>query len=225
MRDERTAVHLASALGRVFNHFYRNPAGYDHAGANCTGISVSTLRALGWRVPALGATSWLKAIAALPGVALAKASLRRGKESFDYLTEDRTRLLPALAFEQTGADLLQLVSGEAKRALTPFERLLANDVEEVLLVRIPQFPSSRVWGDYPVASIAEYHRRLPRNPAERQIIPVDPRPFPAELTDPAVPKTKPSRSDYAVASYAVALVALGGLALYALLRRSRKDRA
>lgn len=225
LRDERTAVHLASALGRVFNHFYRNPAGYDHAGANCTGISVSTLRALGWRVPALGATSWVKAIAALPGVALAKASLRRGKESFDYLTEDRTRLLPALAFEQTGADLLQFVSGEAKRALTPFERLLANDVEEVLLVRIPQFPSSRVWGDYPVASIAEYHRRLPRNPAERQIIPVDPRPFPAELTDPAVPKTKPSRSDYAVASYAVALVALGGLALYALLRRSRKDRA
>jgi len=225
LRDERTAVHLASALGRVFNHFYRNPAGYDHAGANCTGISVSTLRALGWRVPALGATSWIKAIAALPGVALAKASLRRGKKSFDYLTEDRTRLLPALAFEQTGADLLQLVSGEAKRTLTPFERLLANDVEEVLLVRIPQLPSSRVWGDFPVASIAEYHRRLPKNPAERQIIPVDPRPFPAELADPAVPKTKPSRSDYAVASYAVALVALGGLALYALLRRSRKDRA
>lgn len=221
LRDERTAAHLASALGRVFNHFYRNPAGYDHAGANCTGISVSTLRALGWRVPALGATSWIKAIVSLPAVALAKASLRRGKESFDYLTEDRTRLLPALAFEQTGADLLQLVSGQAKRRLTPFERLLANDVEEIVLVRIPQFPSSRVWGDFPVASIAEYHRRLPKNPAERQIIPVDPRPFPVELTDPAIPRAKPSRSDYAVATCAVALV---GWALHALWRRKRAER-
>ena len=225
LRDECTAAHLASALGRTFNHFYRNPAGYDHAGANCTGISVSTLRALGWRVPALGATSWIKAIASLPAVALAKASLRRGKESFDYLTEDRTRLLPALAFEQAGADLLQLVSGRTTRGLTPFERLLANDVEEVLLVRIPQFPSSRAWGDFPVASIAEYRRRLPKNPAEQQIIPVDPRPFPAELTDPAIPRATPSRSDYAVATCAVALVALGGWALYVLLRRTRRDRA
>ena len=173
----------------------------------------------------MGATSWVKAIAALPGVALAKASLRRGKESFDYLTEDRTRLLPALAFEQAGADLLQLVSGRTTRGLTPFERLLANDVEEVLLVRIPQFPSSRAWGDFPVASIAEYRRRLPKNPAGQQIIPVDPRPFPAGLTDPAVPPGPPSRSDYAVATCAVALVALGGWALYVLLRRTRRDRA
>ena len=225
LRDERTAAHLASALGRTFNHFYRNPAGYDHAGANCTGISISTLRALGWQLPALGATSWPKAIAALPAVALAKASLRRGKESFDYLTEDRTRLFPALAFEQAGADLLQLVSGHARRELTPFERLLANDVEEVLLVRIPQFPSSRAWGDHPVASIAEYQQRLPKNPAEQQIIPVDPRPFPAELSDPTIPKVRPSRSDYAVATGAAILAALGAWALYALFRRTRRDRA
>ena len=209
LRDERTAVHLAAALARIFNQFYRNPEGYDHAGANCTGISISTLRALGWQVPALGATSWAKAIVSLPAVALATGSLRRGKESFDYLTEDRTRLLPALAFEQAGADLLQLAGGQANRPLTPFERLLADDVEEIILVRVPQFPSSRAWGDFPVASIAEYRRRLPKNPAERQIIPVAPRPFPAELTDPGLPRAKPSRSDYAMATGAVVLLVLG----------------
>lgn len=219
LRDARTAMHLASALGRVFNHFYRNPLNYRHAADNCTGISVSTLRAIGWQVPVLGATSWLKAIVSLPAVALSTGSLRRGKERFDYLTEDRTRLFPALAFEQVGADLLQLAAGAATRRLTPFERLLASDVEEVLLVRIPQFPSSRAWGDFPVASIKEYQRRLPKDPAQQQIIPVAPRPFPAELTDPAAPKPRPSRADYAVASAAVALLALGGWALHALLRR------
>ena len=219
LREERTAAHLASALGRVFNQFYRNPSSYRHAADNCTGMSVSVLRAIGWRVPKLGPTSWLKAIAALPAVALSTGSLRRGKASFDYLSEDRTRLLPALAFEEAGADLLRLVSGKLTRKLTQYETLLANDVEEVLLVRIPQFPSSRVWGSFPVASVSEYHRRLPKDPAQQQIIPVDPRPFPAELQDPAAPKPKPSRSDYAVATYAVALLALGGWALHALLRR------
>ncbi len=223
LRDERTAAHLASALGRVFNQFYRNPTSYRHAADNCTGMSVSTLRALDWQVPRLGPTSWLKAIAALPAVALSKRSLRRGKESFDYLTEERTRLLPALAFEQAGADLLRLAGGTAARPLTRFEDALANDVEEILLLRIPQFPSSRVWGDFPVASIQEYHRRLPKDPAQQQIIPVDPRPFPAEMIDRTAPKPKPSRSDYAVAAGAVVLLALGGWALHALLRRRRED--
>ena len=224
LRDERAAAHVSSALGRMFNQFYRNPASYRHAADNCTGMSVSTLRAIGWNVPKLGATSWLKAIAALPAVAMSTRSLRRGKASFDYLSEDRTRLLPALAFEQAGADLLRIVSGEAKRELTRYEALLANDVDEILLVRIPQFPSSRVWGDFPVASVAEYQRRVPKDPAQQQIIPVDPRPFPAELKDPSAPKPKPSRSDYAVATYAVALLALGGWALHRLLRHkgSRK---
>lgn len=225
LREERTAAHIASALGRVFNQFYRNPSSYRHAADNCTGMSISVLRAIGWRVPKLGPTSWLKAIAALPAVAFSTGSLRGGKASFDYLTEDRTRLLPALAFEEAGADLLRLVSGKLTRKLTQYETLLANDVEEILLVRIPQFPSSRVWGDFPVASVSEYHRRLPKDPAQQQIIPVDPRPFPAELQDPAAPKPKPSRSDYAVATYAVALLALGGWALHALLRRkASRDR-
>lgn len=226
LRDERTAAHLSSALARVFNQFYRHQFVYHHAAANCTGICVSILRALGWQVPVVGATSWWKAFAALPTVSLASGSLNKGKASFDYLTEDQTRLLPAVAFEQVGADLLQLVGGSLTRTLTPFEELLRQDVEEILLVRIPQLPSSRVWGDYPVASVAEYRSRLPKNRAELQIIPVDPRPFPSALKDPVIPRPERQRSDYAVAASVAGLMLLGGVFLRNLMRcdRSQSER-
>ncbi len=221
LRDERTAAHLGSALARVFNQFYRHQFVYQHAAENCTGISVSTLRAIGWQVPEVGATSWWQAFAALPVVSVTSGSLSKGKASFDYLTEDQTRLLPAIAFEQVGADLLQLVGGTLTRTLTPFEELLRQDVEEILLVRIPQLPSSRVWGDYPVASVAEYRSRLPKSRAEQQIIPVDPRPFPSALKDPVTPRPERQRSDYAGAAFAAGFLLLGGLLLRNLLRRDR----
>ena len=220
LRDERTAAHLSSALARVFNQFYRHQFVYQHAAANCTGISVSTLRAIGWQVPVMGAISWLKAIVGLPAVALSSGSLSKGKAIFDYFSEDQTRLFPAQAFEQVGADLLQLVSGQSTRELTIYEALLKEDVEEILLLRIPQLPSSRVWGNYPVASVDEYRSRLPQDPAKQQIIPVGPRPFPPGLKDPAAPEMKPLRSDYAVAAYAAGLLLLGGFALRAWWRRA-----
>ena len=221
LRDERTAAHLSSALARVFNQFYRHQFVYQHAAANCTGISVSTLRTIGWQIPTLGPISWLKAIAGLPVEALSSGSLTKGKAIFDYFTEEQTRLFPALAFEQAGADLLRLVNGQTTRRLTPYEALLRDDVEEILLLRIPQLPSSRVWGSHPVASIDEYRSRLPQDPAQQQIIPVGPRPFPAKLKDPATPERQALRSDYAVAAYGAALLLLGGLALRAWWRRRR----
>ena len=220
LRDERTAAHLSSALARVFNQFYRHQFVYQHAAANCTGISVSTLRTIGWQVPALGPISWLKAIAGLPAAALGSGSLSKGKAIFDYFTEDQTRLFPALAFEQLGADLLQLVGGESRRKLTIYEKLLKEDVDEILLLRIPQLPSSRAWGSYPVTSVDEYRSRLPKDPAKQQIVPVGPRPFPPDLKDPASPELKPLRSDYAVVAYGAALLLLGGLALRACWRRT-----
>ena len=224
LRNERTAFHLSSALARVFNQFYRHQFVYRHAAANCTGISVSTLRLLGWRVPALGATSWLRAAAALPLVALKTRSLSKGKAMFDYLSEDQTRLFPAIAFEQAGADLLRLLSGQVERTLSAFEEMLRDDVEEVLLVRIPQLPSSRAPGSYPVIGVNEYQSRLPKDPSRQQIIPVDPRPFPVELIDPASPRGKPARSDYAVALMAGGVAVLGGWLLRSLLRK-RKTKA
>ncbi|HEX6735492.1 MAG TPA: hypothetical protein VF096_11835, partial [Azonexus sp.] len=70
LREVRTAVHLQAAVGRVYNHFYRHQFAYHHARANCTGISVSTARALGWQVPARGGENWSLALLGLPLLAL-----------------------------------------------------------------------------------------------------------------------------------------------------------
>lgn len=215
LKNERTAVHLQSALGRVYNQFYRHQFAYQHARTNCTGISVTTVRAIGWQVPVRGAESWLKAIFSLPWMALKEKSLGKGKATFDYLTEDQTRLYPAAAFEEMGADLLKLVSGESGRNLSQFERLLAEDVEEILLIRVPQLPSSRAWGDFPIENSVEYLARVPQDPAQQKIIPVPPRPFPDELRDAQTPPEPLLRSDYAVIAWGLVIVGL----ILAILRR------
>lgn len=217
LRDERAAARLQSALGRVYNQFYRHQFAYRHALANCAGISVTTARTLGWQVPARGPESRARGIFALPLVALRERSLTRGAATFNYLTADRTILYPAAAFEDMGADLLRLAMGKAGRPLGQFERVLGEDVEEILLVRVPQFPSSRAWGDWPVESSVEYNARVPKNPAERKIIPVPPRRFPDELRDPRSPAEAWLRSDYAVAAWGLAIVALSALILTWLL--------
>ena len=208
LADARSAARLQSALGRVYNQFYRHQFAYQHARANCAGISVNTVRTLGWQVPARGPESWPKAIVALPLVAAKEGSLTKGKATFDYLTEDRTILYPVVAFEEMGADLLRLASGDGGRTLSEFEKLLAADITEILLVRVPQFPSSRAWGDWPVESSVEYEARVPSNPADQKIIPVPPRPFPDELRDPRSPAEPWLRSDYAVAAWGLVIVAL-----------------
>lgn len=206
LKEARTALHLDAALARVFNQFYRHQFAYQHARANCAGISVTTLRTLGWQVPVRGPESWLKGALGLPLVALKERSLNKGKLIFDYLTEDQTRLYPAVAFEEIGADLLRLAAGTTGRNLGEYERLLAEDIEEILLVRVPQFPSSRAWGDYPIVSSDEYRARVPKDPAQHKIIPVPARPFPDELRDPQSPAEPWSGSDYAVVAWVLVLV-------------------
>ena len=210
LREERTATHLSSALARVFNQFYRHQFVYRHATDNCAGICLSTLRTLGWQLPMLGATSWWKAAAALIAVSLGSRSLSKGKAMFDYFTEERTRLFPALAFERASLDLLKLVAGSTGRELTQFEKMLRDDVEEILLVHVPQLPSSRVWGTFPVISIDEYRARLPKDPSQQQIIPVASRPFPPELVDPLSPPLPRQRSDYVVAGLMLGVPLIAG---------------
>ena len=224
LQGERTASHLSSALARVFNHFYRRDFSYQHAAANCAGISISTLRSIGWNIPKLGAISWLKALIALPIMALCSASLKKGKAVFDYYTEEQTRLLPAVAFEQTAADLLRLVDGKLTRPLTAYEKMLRDDVEEIILVRIPQFPSSREWGNYPVAGVDEFRHRVPKDPAMQQTIPLAPRHFPDNPGAPRARREKSLRSDYAVAGYSAGLLLLGAWLLRRLSTRSREDK-
>jgi hypothetical protein len=203
LKRERVANQVQGALERTYNQFYRHQLIYDHSTMNCTSISVDALRALGWNVPVRGATSWVAAGLGFPYFVLRGRRLAKAMDSFDYLTEDRTRLFPAVGFEEIGADMLRLAMGRPARTPTPIERMLAEDLEALVFLRVPQLPSSRVWGDYPVATTAEYQVRYPRDPAKAKIIPVPERPFPAHLRDSDLLSEPPSRGQVALLVWAV----------------------
>ena len=197
LASDRAPALLQAALNRVYNQFWRHQLVYQHAAMNCASISVDALRALGWDIPARGPTSRLVAALGFPFVAARDRSFAKARIAFDYLTEDQTRLMPAAAFEEAGASLLALASGESSAPSGPLARMIAADIEAVAFLRFPQFPSSRAFGDAPAVTPWEYHARVPAEPGMAQIIPLPPRPFPPELRDPdLLPPPRPA-SDYA----------------------------
>ena len=204
LRDERAAVLVQSALNRVYNQFYRHQIEYYHPNQNCTSISIDTLRALGWAVPARGPSSRAAAWLGFPFLLLKEMSIGKAKLAFDYLRTDQTRLMPAAALEEAFGSLLALGrEGSRGAGHGQLAQMLALDLDALAFFRLPQFPSSRVFGDAPAVTTWEYKARIPNDPALAQIVPVPPRPFPDELRDPDLlpPTWRPS--DYAVVAWGV----------------------
>ncbi len=203
LRDERAAALVQSALNRVYNQFYRHQLVYYHPNENCASISVDTLRALGWSIPARGPSSRLLAWVGFPFIAAKEGSIGKAKLAFDYLRSDQTRLMPAAALEDAYASLRALGGGVQADDQGPLAQMLEADMEALAFVRFPQFPSSRAWGDAPAVSPWEYKARIPNDPALAQIVPVPPRPFPDDLRDPdLLPRTwRPS--DYALVVWSI----------------------
>jgi hypothetical protein len=219
-RDRASAL-VQAALNRLYNQFWRHQLVYRHATMNCAGISVDVLRALGWNVPARGPASRLVAGLGFPFFAVKERSVAKACVAFDYLTEDQTRLLPAAAFEETGASLLSLVAGAAPAAAGtgPLAPMLAVDVDALVFVRIPQFPSSRPFGDAPAVTVREFHARVPAEPGLMQIVPVPARPFPPALRDAdLLPEPRPA-SRYAAMIWGTLLVIGIPIFLYRRWRR------
>ena len=176
---------------RVFQHFYRNDFAYDHARENCAGISIDTLRNLGWQVPPRGAESLLKASAAYWYVAATERSLQKGRAIYDYLNTELTRLFPAVAFDALGNDLLNIAhTGNKTTLISTVMQPMAEQLEAIYFVRIPQFPSSRADGLAPVYSFAQYLQQAPADRSQWQIIPVTPNPLPQNLKDGLALKSK-----------------------------------
>lgn len=215
LKQERVAREYQEAIARVFTHFYRHDFSYRHATANCAGINMETLRTLGWRIPKEGATNRLKAAVALPFMAIKDRDLESGKKAYDYLSAEVTDLYPFVAFDAIGRDLLgRVTQGGAKGGL---EQSLADDIEALIFVRIPQFPSSRAFGQAPVGSFDEYMSRVPEDRAKWEVVPVPPRPFPPELKDAAAPAEEWEPSSYALAAYG----GVFGIATITFVRRRK----
>jgi len=223
LNNPRTAIAYQGGVQRVFNHFYRHDFRYRHAAANCTGISVDVFTSLGLGIPVRGPTAPLKSIAAYAYVSAKDGSLAGGRKIYDYLNEEQTRLLPAVGFDAIGESLLRLVASEhAPGLLTDYERQLRSDIEAILLVRIPQVPSSRAMGSAPVFSFDEFRARVPADQADWKIVPVGERPFPAALRDADLtPDEDPSVVPLPVAGVGIGAGALAAAAI-AWRRRARR---
>ena len=138
LHDERAAVLVQSALNRVFNQFYRHQLVYYHPNQNCASISVDTLRALGWEVPARGPSSRVLAWLAIRSSRSRTCSIGKARLAFDYLRTDQTRLMPAAALEEAFASLLAI---GRRRRVAAAQGKLAHDARDRTCRRSPSCAS------------------------------------------------------------------------------------
>ena len=103
------------------------------------------------------------------------------------------------------------------------EKLLREDLEALVFVRIPQIPSSRAFGSFPISSFDEYMKRVPEDKAQWKIVPVDARPFPPDLieSDTLRPAQAPAWLPALYGSAVLVSLLLGGLLLRRCGRLSR----
>lgn len=184
LRDERVPRTVGRSLLRLMHETYCHRVAYDQAAMNSTSLPMDTLRGLGWRIPARGRTGFMKALGGFLYVAATQWDVALAADLFRALIEETTRILPRPAFEALTLDLLRLVREPPDDgSLTPFERMLREDTEAVLFVRIPQIPSSRAFGTYPVGSFEEFLHRVSRYPEEWERRDAPRRQLPAALRE------------------------------------------
>jgi hypothetical protein len=228
LKDDRAARAFQEAIGGVYDKFYRHDFEYHHAAANCTGVSLDTLRSIGWEIPMQGPTGYVQGIGAYPYISWKESSFSAGKKIFDYYTQEQTRLLPRVGFEAIGNDLLGLLNNQstsAQRVRTPYEEMLRDDVEAVVFVRFAQVPSSRAQGTYPISSLNEYRRRMPADRSQWKIVETPPRAFPAELREkPGVVAGTSFPASIAIDAGLVGIVGIGTWLLTVLIRRKKKSK-
>lgn len=158
LRQPRVAVAVQEALQDAMVRFHCREFTFARARLNSTAMAMDPLRGLGWRIPTTGPTSRLLALLGAPIGALVGDGMDTARTVYHSLATEQTRLMPRMAFEVAGHDLLYLLQAAeaAPGGLTAFERMLVEDVEAVLFVRLPQFPSARRFGTWPVRSMLTY---------------------------------------------------------------------
>jgi hypothetical protein len=169
LRDARVATDIHVALQQTMLAYYCQAFEFDRAAFNSTAMTMDPIRGLGWRIPRTGPTSRLLGMLAAPVATVARFSFTAGRSVFSGFTAETSRMMPRAAFEVAGHDLLHLASrGAGEADLTPFERRLAEDVEAVVFVRLPQIPSERRTGTFPARSLLAYGVQVFTAPTGRE---------------------------------------------------------
>jgi hypothetical protein len=167
LREPRVASRVHAALQETLFDLYCREIEFHMSRRNSTAMSIDPLRALGWRIPPAGRTSRIFGVAVYPVALIATRSFRTAGDLFSALSAETTRLLPRVAFEVAGHDLLYLAAQSAAGTLeepTELERMLADDIEALMFVNLPQVPSARRMGTHPVRSLLIYGAHLQATP-------------------------------------------------------------
>ena len=115
----RAATLVQSALGRVYNQFYRHQIVYYHPATNCTSLSVDTLRALGWDVPARGPTSRPLAWVGFPCWRSSNAPLQRPALRSTICAQTRPASCPPSRRRRSSGVCSRSAAGAARTRIRP----------------------------------------------------------------------------------------------------------
>jgi hypothetical protein len=180
LKDEALALRVQEQFRLRYQQYYSHALKYDRTFNPCAALVEDVLRADGWNYPLQGRSSDLSRAALTLITAVGSMDRAKGRLIYDVMSQEKTHLFPRAGFDSLSGDLLSLAgAGQAPgRALTPFERELQDDLEALIFVRLPQIPSSRAFGRYPVASTEEYFHRTPLLHSRWKTVPSVPRPFP-----------------------------------------------
>lgn len=181
LNDRAPVSQIQQSMNQIMQHFYRHTFQYQHADMNCAGISIDALKALGWEVPERGNNGIFMAVGGYFYSLFSEGNFTAARQIYDYLMTETTRLLPAQAFDVLSQDLLAMAEQRSDRDLNEFEQLLANNLDALWLVKIPQIPSSRAQGNAPVFSFQEYLDIAPANRDDWISIELPPQNLPTSL--------------------------------------------
>lgn len=185
--DPAVARTIQAGFQELFLRYWCHEVTFHRARHNSTEMSLGVLRDAGWRVPRVGGTSRLKGLLAAIGAAVVTFDWQLVRDAWGFFAEERTDLLPRVAFEVAARDLLALlegaegVGGEPPRPPSGLEQRLREDTKAVVFLRFPQVPSRRPFGTYPVGSLRGYRARLEGEDVGVDPAPVRERPFPEAL--------------------------------------------
>lgn len=218
LNDNAPVRQIQQSMNQIMQQFYRHSFQYQHAAMNCTGISIDALKALGWQVPERGNSGIFMAMGAYFYSLLTEADFNQARQLYDYLMTETTRLLPAQAFDALSHDLLRIAEQRSERELNEFEQRLADNIDALWLVRIPQIPSDRALGDAPVFSFQEY---IDTAPADRDDwISIE---LPAQQLPKSLQSKQPVNAEPLVVPWPVILILLSFVwLLYAVLYYHRR---
>ena len=182
LKSDRVAEQVQQRYRELYADYYAHKVTFHRTTKPCSSLIIDELRGLSWDIPNRGNSYAVTAGALALMTGVGGMSWQGGKSVWDFMRQEQTRLFPRQAFEAVSGDMLNLagVPGHgARRELSHFERLLQEDLEAILFVRMPQIPSSRAFGQGPAGDTFEYMRRVPLSRSKWKLSPeTGSRPFP-----------------------------------------------